>query len=136
MSKYRDRKKKRFIQAGADEAKLKKIKTESGNWISASYKSGLYDKWKQRSKIDHQKVDGDDNGDDIDVEIDSLKNGRDRKIENSKKRTGKLKRAPKRELKTKEEIFKERQRLERIQTYQKKKHGERQMRQKRKGNKK
>ena len=30
----------------------KRIKTESGRWISASYKSNSYKDWKERHKID------------------------------------------------------------------------------------
>lgn len=37
----RDRKRKKFITESG-EGKAKKIKTESGNWIPASYKSNLY----------------------------------------------------------------------------------------------
>ena len=37
----RDRKRKRFV-GGETEAKKKKIKTESGHWIDATYKSGVY----------------------------------------------------------------------------------------------
>ena len=39
----------------------KKIKTESGVWIPASYKSDRYKKWKQRSRIaqmeQHENID-------------------------------------------------------------------------------
>lgn len=46
-----DRKKKRFVgQSGQDDKK--KIKTESGRYISSSYKRDLYQKWKQKQKID------------------------------------------------------------------------------------
>jgi len=38
---YRDRKRKRFV-GESDTTKKKKIKTESGNWIDATYKSGMY----------------------------------------------------------------------------------------------
>lgn len=45
-----DRKKKRFVgQSGQGD---KKIKTESGHYISSSYKRDLYQKWKQKQKID------------------------------------------------------------------------------------
>ena len=41
----------------------KKIKTESGVWIPASYKSDRYKKWKQRSRLSHMQenntLDGD-----------------------------------------------------------------------------
>ena len=38
---FRDRKKKKFVRENED-PKKKKIKTESGAWISASYKSNAY----------------------------------------------------------------------------------------------
>ncbi|XP_053443868.1 ATP-dependent RNA helicase DDX54 isoform X1 [Nycticebus coucang] len=46
-----DRKKKRFVGQSGQEDK-KKIKTESGSFISSSYKRDLYQKWKQKQKID------------------------------------------------------------------------------------
>ncbi|XP_025874642.2 ATP-dependent RNA helicase DDX54 [Vulpes vulpes] len=46
-----DRKKKRFVGQSGQEDK-KKIKTESGCYISSSYKRDLYQKWKQKQKID------------------------------------------------------------------------------------
>lgn len=46
-----DRKKKRFVGQSGQEDK-KKIKTESGRFISSSYKRDLYQKWKQKQKID------------------------------------------------------------------------------------
>ncbi|KAG8504621.1 ATP-dependent RNA helicase DDX54 [Galemys pyrenaicus] len=46
-----DRKKKRFVGQSGQEDK-KKIKTESGRCISSSYKRDLYQKWKQKQKID------------------------------------------------------------------------------------
>ena len=46
----------------------KKIKTESGVWIPASYKSDRYKKWKQRSRLSHMQenntLDGDAIGND------------------------------------------------------------------------
>ncbi|XP_019394878.1 PREDICTED: ATP-dependent RNA helicase DDX54 isoform X2 [Crocodylus porosus] len=48
-----DRKKKRFVgQTGQGDKK--KIRTESGRLIGSSYKSNLYEKWKQRYKIDER----------------------------------------------------------------------------------
>jgi hypothetical protein len=38
----RDRKKKKFVTVGQTDAKTKKIKTESGQWIQASYKTDVY----------------------------------------------------------------------------------------------
>lgn len=39
---YRDRKRKRFVGGETEANKKKKIKTESGHWIDATYKSGMY----------------------------------------------------------------------------------------------
>lgn len=39
-----------------------KIKTESGVWIPATYKSNRYTQWKERNKADHNEdSDGSDN---------------------------------------------------------------------------
>jgi len=46
----------------------KKIKTESGSWISASYKSNRYKAWKEKSKVDKQR-DAEDNDDDDNDQI-------------------------------------------------------------------
>jgi len=37
----RDRKKKKFVTVGQTDANTKKIKTESGQWIQASYKTDV-----------------------------------------------------------------------------------------------
>lgn len=130
-----DRKKKKFITPGSDEPKMKKIKTESGNWISASYNSGIYEKWKKRSKIEHQQGANDDEDSDADPEMSQRQQERNRTIENASrgKAKTKLKRAPKRELKTKEEIFKVRSKEKKQQGYQKWKTDERNKKQMGKG---
>lgn len=46
-----DRKKKKMVTLN-NEQKAKKIRTESGVWIPASYKSNLYSAWKEKSKVD------------------------------------------------------------------------------------
>ena len=54
-----DAKKKKYVKAeqdGSDSTK-KKIKTESGVWIPASYKSDRYSKWRERSKLEQQLED-------------------------------------------------------------------------------
>ncbi|XP_042297422.1 ATP-dependent RNA helicase DDX54 [Sceloporus undulatus] len=51
-----DRKRKRFVGQTGQEDK-KKIRTESGAYISSSYKRNLYEKWKKRNKIDEQDSD-------------------------------------------------------------------------------
>lgn len=51
-----DRKKKKMITIN-NERKINKIRTESGVWIPASYKSNRYSTWKEKSKIDAKNDD-------------------------------------------------------------------------------
>ncbi|XP_040433151.1 ATP-dependent RNA helicase DDX54 [Cygnus olor] len=51
-----DRKKKRFVGQTGQEDK-KKVRTESGRYISGSYKNNLYEKWKQKHKVDDRDDD-------------------------------------------------------------------------------
>ena len=39
----------------------KKIKTDGGNWIKASYKTGKYEDYKQKQNVDFNENDGSDN---------------------------------------------------------------------------
>lgn len=58
-----DRKKKKYISSSQlldQDKRSKKIKTESGAYISASYQSGLYEKWKSQSKVE-QRLEDDEN---------------------------------------------------------------------------
>ena len=57
---YRDRKRKRFVGQTGREANVKKIKTESGQRISASYKTQLYQQWRERHKIDSLTAGGEE----------------------------------------------------------------------------
>lgn len=62
-----DRKKKKYVSSSElEERKPKKIKTESGALISASYSSGLYEKWRNQSKVDQRISDDEDDDDDND----------------------------------------------------------------------
>ncbi|NWR64424.1 DDX54 helicase, partial [Bucorvus abyssinicus] len=56
-----DRKKKRFVGQTGQEDK-KKVRTESGRYISSSYKNNLYEKWKQKYKVDERDEDDEDVG--------------------------------------------------------------------------
>ncbi|XP_049949021.1 ATP-dependent RNA helicase DDX54 [Schistocerca serialis cubense] len=58
-----DRKKKKMV--GVDQGtKAGKIRTESGAWIPATYKSNRYSQWKERSKISQQDEQDDDTDED------------------------------------------------------------------------
>uniref|UniRef100_F7BDV0 ATP-dependent RNA helicase DDX54 n=1 Tax=Equus caballus TaxID=9796 RepID=F7BDV0_HORSE len=103
-----DRKKKRFVGQSGQEDK-KKIKTESGRYISSSYKRDLYQKWKQKQKIDD----------------------RDSEEEGAPERQGPERRGPPRprpasapagrvrsELKSKQQILKQRRRAQKLRFLQ------------------
>ncbi|XP_058126727.1 ATP-dependent RNA helicase DDX54 [Anopheles ziemanni] len=47
-----DRKKKKMVNV--EDPRAGKIRTEHGVWIAASYKTGRYDKWKDRTKLDEK----------------------------------------------------------------------------------
>lgn len=57
-----DKKSKKYVKVQDDK---KRIKTESGVYISATYKTNRYNKWKERSKLAQQQErdDNDDDGD-------------------------------------------------------------------------
>ena len=52
-----DKKSKKYVKVQDDK---KKIKTESGVYISATYKTNRYNKWKERTKIAQQVNDEDE----------------------------------------------------------------------------
>lgn len=95
-----DRKKKKYIRADqlfSDDKKVKKIKTESGAYISASYQSGLFEKWKNQTKFEQKTIGGGDGDDMADKQkgLDKLRS----KLRPAKRR---------RELKNVDEMMKER----------------------------
>lgn len=50
VTQHRDRKRKKFVGDSGNEPK--RIKTESGRWIKASYRSNIYQEWKEKHKVD------------------------------------------------------------------------------------
>ena len=53
-----DRKKKKYVSTQKETDK--KIKTESGNWIKSSFKTGKYADYKNKQKIGFEVDEGDD----------------------------------------------------------------------------
>lgn len=104
-----DRKRKKYVRADqmfANDGKAKKIRTESGALISASYQSGLYDKWKSQSKFD-QKLD--DEGDsDAGGQIDNQKPQKGRMSLDKLRAKLKPAKLRRKELKNPEEMLKDR----------------------------
>lgn len=47
-----------------EDNKKRKILTESGVWIPATYKTDRYERWKGKSKVDHNQPASDDSDDD------------------------------------------------------------------------
>ncbi|CAB3409888.1 unnamed protein product [Caenorhabditis bovis] len=105
-----DRKLKKFV--GADEPAQKKIRTEEGTWLPASYKTGKYEEWKQKQKIGFKKNnDDDEDGENTD---NSQMNSRKRKWGSKSASANGPKHS---ELKTKEQILKGRRKQEKLQSY-------------------
>ncbi|XP_003700188.1 ATP-dependent RNA helicase DDX54 [Megachile rotundata] len=100
-----DRKKKKMITID-DGGKAKKIRTESGVWIPASYKTNRYSAWKEKSKAD--AASDDDSEDDTSQRKKYQPPNWSRR---NKKTKEKIK--PNKELKRPEQILKARKLLER-----------------------
>uniref|UniRef100_T1IYN4 RNA helicase n=1 Tax=Strigamia maritima TaxID=126957 RepID=T1IYN4_STRMM len=122
-----DRKKKKFVNASGKDSNAKKIRTESGAWIPASYKSELYQKWQKKSKVQEREQDDDSEDEKQPKQQRDFGKMKFKKNKSSEKfgkpgKSGKF--GPRRELKSKEEIMKQRQRKTRIQSHQRKRHDE------------
>ncbi|XP_033076384.1 ATP-dependent RNA helicase DDX54 isoform X4 [Trachypithecus francoisi] len=111
-----DRKKKRFVGKSGQEDK-KKIKTESGRYINSSYKRDLYQKWKQKQKIDDRDSDEEGASDRRGPEPRGGKRGRGQGA--SQPRTpGTPAGCVRPELKTKQQILKQRRRAQKLRFLQ------------------
>ncbi|KAL0132156.1 hypothetical protein PUN28_000139 [Cardiocondyla obscurior] len=103
-----DRKKKKMVTVERD-PKAKKIRTESGVWIPATYKTNRYNVWKEKSKIDENNSE-----DDSEEEPSQIKNLRTTANTHWARHNQKLKDKVKirNELKRPEQVLKARQLLE------------------------
>ncbi|XP_043295647.1 ATP-dependent RNA helicase DDX54 isoform X3 [Cervus canadensis] len=111
-----DRKKKRFVGQSGQEDK-KKIKTESGRYISSSYKRDLYQKWKQKQKIDDRDSEEEGASDRRGPERRGGKRGRGQGASQPRTPgtpTGRVRS----ELKTKQQILKQRRRAQKMRFLQ------------------
>ncbi|KAJ1368704.1 hypothetical protein KIN20_029960 [Parelaphostrongylus tenuis] len=59
----RDRKKNRLLEVVHGDV-IKRIRTEDGTWLPASYKTGRYEDWKKKQKIGYKKNGEDEQRDD------------------------------------------------------------------------
>ncbi|CAJ0579867.1 unnamed protein product, partial [Mesorhabditis spiculigera] len=113
-----DRKLKRYVGASGEEPGAKKVRTEDGTWVPATFKSGRYERWKQNSKIGYKK---DDEEGDAEMARDDDNPNDVRKFNPKPKRYGKQATAPggpPSELKSKDQILKARVKKERLESYQ------------------
>ena len=107
-----DRKRKKFV--GNEESTKKRIKTESGRWIPASYKTTLYKDWLDKNMVKHEE---DEDISEHRNHPGTFKKGKKRGRKGEKDgRSG----GGKNELRNKEQILKQRKRKERIANRQKK----------------
>ncbi|XP_011887706.1 PREDICTED: ATP-dependent RNA helicase DDX54 isoform X2 [Cercocebus atys] len=111
-----DRKKKRFVGKSGQEDK-KKIKTESGRYINSSYKRDLYQKWKQKQKIDDRDSDEEGASDRRGPERRGGKRGRGQGASRPHA-PGTPAGCVRPELKTKQQILKQRRRAQKLRFLQ------------------
>ncbi|XP_072921603.1 ATP-dependent RNA helicase DDX54 [Hemitrygon akajei] len=110
-----DRKRKRFIRDTGKQNK--KIKTESGKYINASYKKNIYEEWKKKYKIDERV--SDDEAENENSNHRGKKGGYGgRRNSRFSSRKPSQQHGVRSELKTKAEILKERRRKEKMQFLQ------------------
>ncbi|XP_033076383.1 ATP-dependent RNA helicase DDX54 isoform X3 [Trachypithecus francoisi] len=112
-----DRKKKRFVGKSGQEDK-KKIKTESGRYINSSYKRDLYQKWKQKQKIDDRDSDEEGASDRRGPEPRGGKRGRGQAGASQPRTPGTPAGCVRPELKTKQQILKQRRRAQKLRFLQ------------------
>uniref|UniRef100_A0A667H4W4 ATP-dependent RNA helicase DDX54 n=1 Tax=Lynx canadensis TaxID=61383 RepID=A0A667H4W4_LYNCA len=111
-----DRKKKRFVGQSGQEDK-KKIKTESGHYISSSYKRDLYRKWKQKQKVDDRDSEDEGASQQRGPERRGGKRGRGQGTSQPRTPAGPAGRV-RSELKTKQQILKQRRRAQKLRFLQ------------------
>uniref|UniRef100_A0A0K0EDR4 RNA helicase n=1 Tax=Strongyloides stercoralis TaxID=6248 RepID=A0A0K0EDR4_STRER len=109
-----DRKKKKFVSSSDNtDPKNRKIKTEDGHWVKASYKSGVYKDWVNKQKIAYAKDSGDEDRFNIGKKF--KKNKKDKEIKGSKNELRSVDQILKsRKAKNKAKEFQERRRHENI----------------------
>uniref|UniRef100_A0A158Q733 RNA helicase n=1 Tax=Elaeophora elaphi TaxID=1147741 RepID=A0A158Q733_9BILA len=112
-----DRKLKKFVGGNSDDSK-KKIRTEDGTYLPATYKSGRYERWQKKQKLEYQNNDDEETADTRIKQHDFRRRSSNRKKWGRNKAGNKEERAPRSELKTSEQILKQRNKKARIQSYQ------------------
>ncbi|VDK75827.1 unnamed protein product [Onchocerca ochengi] len=114
-----DRKLKKFVGDTSDDSK-KKIRTEDGTYLPVTYKSGRYERWQKKQKLEYQNNEDDDESTDTRIkQHDFRRRNGNRKGRRRRNNTeSKEKREPRSELKTSEQILKQRNKKAKIQSYQ------------------
>lgn len=108
-----DAKKKKYVKDQDTDGNKKRIKTESGVWIPASYKSDRYAKWRERSKIAQMQEAQEQEGHD-DQELDNPRKkfkgmpSSHPAMRKAKLAVPKHKKGPRAELKRPEQVLKQR----------------------------
>ncbi|VDK26593.1 unnamed protein product [Anisakis simplex] len=113
-----DRKRKRFVAESSEHPSKKRVRTEDGTYVPATYRSGRYEKWQSKQKIGYRNEDNNSDDNDNDKasrnkqQFNNRSRGRDR---NKKMPNVVVKRS---ELKNPDQILKQRRKKESIRAYQ------------------
>ncbi|VDK84680.1 unnamed protein product [Litomosoides sigmodontis] len=112
-----DRKLKKFVSGNGDDSR-KKIRTEDGTYLPATYKSGRYERWQKKQKLEYQN-NGDEETNDTQIkQHDFRRHSGNRKRRGRNRMENKQGKAPRSELRTSEQILKQRNKKAKIQSYQ------------------
>ncbi len=121
-SRVWDRKRKKYVLDHGHESRRKKVKTESGALISASYKSNLYKDWLEKSKAksaEESGSDADEPGDTSSKQFPSGKGRRRGKFTGPAAMAKRHQGGRNQELKRKEEIVKSRRKKSQLHSFMK-----------------
>ncbi|CAG9536046.1 unnamed protein product [Cercopithifilaria johnstoni] len=113
-----DRKLKKFVGGSNGDDSKKKIRTEDGTYLPATYKSGRYERWQKKQKLEYQNNGDEETTDTLIKQHDFRRRNNNRKRRGRNKTGSKEQRAPRSELKTSEQILKQRKKKASIQSYQ------------------
>ncbi|XP_034257022.1 ATP-dependent RNA helicase DDX54 [Thrips palmi] len=113
-----DRKKKKMVQVNP-EKKVTMIKTEAGQWIPSTFKSGRYQNWQEKNKVEDKADSSDEEGEEIQRKTKSIHPNTHWGRHNQKLERKKRDKA----LQNRDQIVKKRLRKEKHKAYVMAKHG-------------
>lgn len=88
--------------------KTKRIRTEEGTWLPATYKSGRYERWQEKQKVSYKRDDDEEDA----GRFNGPKFGKNRRFKSNSNKPGRE------ELKNKDQMLKKRKQKAKINAFQ------------------